>query len=101
MTWPTRNGPSCPTCRQRVLKSRGRALTCPDCQFSGHRNLVAATGIATRTRAADHHPRTCRGAWGGHAPSSRPAPPRRRPVPTCPPAAHPGDERIRMAAYRG
>ncbi|MEU4644264.1 transposase [Micromonospora sp. NPDC023814] len=40
---------TCPACRQRVPKPRGRTLTCPHCQFSGHRDLVAAASIATRT----------------------------------------------------
>ncbi|GGM25242.1 transposase [Micromonospora sonchi] len=40
---------TCPACRRRVPKPRGRTLTCPHCQFSGHRDLVAAAIIATRT----------------------------------------------------
>ncbi|MEU4782453.1 transposase, partial [Micromonospora sp. NPDC023633] len=40
---------TCPTCRRRIPKPRGRTLTCPHCQFSGHRDLVAAASIATRT----------------------------------------------------
>ncbi|PWU60578.1 hypothetical protein DLE60_10270, partial [Micromonospora globispora] len=39
----------CPTCHQRVPKPRGRTLSCPHCAFSGHRDLVAAATIATRT----------------------------------------------------
>ncbi|WP_346536213.1 transposase [Micromonospora sp. DPT] len=39
---------TCPTCRRRVPKPRGRALSCPHCAFSGHRDLVAAATIATR-----------------------------------------------------
>ncbi|MFC4089764.1 MULTISPECIES: hypothetical protein [Micromonospora] len=30
-------------------KPRGRTLSCPHCRFSGHRDLVAAASIATRT----------------------------------------------------
>ncbi|MGS2619730.1 zinc ribbon domain-containing protein, partial [Micromonospora sp. LZ34] len=40
---------TCPVCRRRVPKPRGRTLTCPHCAFSGHRDLVAAASIATRT----------------------------------------------------
>ncbi|MGS2615689.1 transposase [Micromonospora sp. LZ34] len=40
---------TCPACRRRVPKPRGRTLTCPHCAFSGHRDLVAAASIATRT----------------------------------------------------
>ncbi|MFE9957312.1 RNA-guided endonuclease InsQ/TnpB family protein [Micromonospora sp. NPDC005299] len=40
---------TCPACRRRVPKPRGRTLTCPHCTFAGHRDLVAAATIATRT----------------------------------------------------
>ncbi|MFI2651162.1 RNA-guided endonuclease TnpB family protein [Micromonospora fulviviridis] len=40
---------TCPACRRRVPKPRGRTLTCPHCTFTGHRDLVAAATIATRT----------------------------------------------------
>ncbi|MGN9801980.1 RNA-guided endonuclease InsQ/TnpB family protein [Micromonospora sp. L32] len=40
---------TCPACRKRVPKPRGRTLSCPHCAFSGHRDLVAAASIATRT----------------------------------------------------
>ncbi|MFG3423772.1 RNA-guided endonuclease InsQ/TnpB family protein [Micromonospora sp. NPDC048063] len=40
---------TCPTCHRRIPKPRGRTLTCLHCQFSGHRDLVAAASIATRT----------------------------------------------------
>jgi hypothetical protein len=39
---------TCPTCRRRIGKPRGRTLTCPHCATSGHRDLVAAATIATR-----------------------------------------------------
>ncbi|MFE9955278.1 zinc ribbon domain-containing protein [Micromonospora sp. NPDC005299] len=39
---------TCPACRRRVPKPRGRALSCPHCTFTGHRDLVAAATIATR-----------------------------------------------------
>ncbi len=39
---------TCPACRRRVPKPRGRTLSCADCAFSGHRDLVAAASIATR-----------------------------------------------------
>ncbi|MFC0029585.1 RNA-guided endonuclease InsQ/TnpB family protein [Micromonospora chaiyaphumensis] len=40
---------TCPACQLRVPKPRGRSLSCPNCAFSGHRDLVAAATIATRT----------------------------------------------------
>jgi IS605 OrfB family transposase len=39
---------TCPACRQRVPMPAGRVFTCPYCQFSGHRDLVAAAHIAAR-----------------------------------------------------
>ncbi|PWR16549.1 hypothetical protein DKT69_05040 [Micromonospora sicca] len=45
----TRRWSSCPACHRRVPKPRGRTLSCPHCAFSGHRDLVAAASIATRT----------------------------------------------------
>ena len=39
---------TCPACRSRVPKPPGRVLVCPACQFTGHRDLVAAAGIAAR-----------------------------------------------------
>jgi putative transposase len=40
---------TCPRCRRRITKPRGRVLTCHHCQTSGHRDLLAAATIATRT----------------------------------------------------
>ncbi|WBB70925.1 transposase [Micromonospora sp. WMMD812] len=40
---------TCPDCHRRIPKPRDRTLTCPHCRFSGHRDLVAAANIATRT----------------------------------------------------
>ncbi|WP_334573356.1 RNA-guided endonuclease InsQ/TnpB family protein [Micromonospora sp. CPCC 206171] len=40
---------TCPVCHRRVPKPRGRSLSCPHCQFSGHRDVVAAASIATRS----------------------------------------------------
>jgi hypothetical protein len=40
---------TCPQCRHRITKPRGRVLTCPHCATSGHRDLLAAATIATRT----------------------------------------------------
>jgi hypothetical protein len=39
---------TCPGCRRRISKPRGRVLTCSYCGTSGHRDLVAAATIATR-----------------------------------------------------
>ena len=39
---------TCPVCRSRTSKPAGRVLTCPACQFTGHRDLTAAANIAAR-----------------------------------------------------
>jgi putative transposase len=39
---------TCPACRSRIPKPAGRVLACPVCQFTGHRDLVAAANIAAR-----------------------------------------------------
>jgi putative transposase len=51
---------TCPACRSRIPKPAGRVLTCPACQFTGHRDLTAAANIAAR-------------AGGGTTPASLPA----------------------------
>jgi IS605 OrfB family transposase len=40
---------TCPTCRNKIAKPRGRTLTCRHCPTTGHRDLLAAATIATRT----------------------------------------------------
>jgi putative transposase len=40
---------TCPVCRRRVPKPRGRNFTCTQCGFSGHRDLVGGANIAQRT----------------------------------------------------
>jgi IS605 OrfB family transposase len=37
---------TCPVCRRRVPKPRGRRFRCPYCTFKGHRDLVGAYNIA-------------------------------------------------------
>jgi putative transposase len=39
---------TCPACARRIPKPAGRVLTCPACQFIGHRDLTAAASIAAR-----------------------------------------------------
>jgi putative transposase len=39
---------ACPACARRVPKPAGRVLSCPACQFTGHRDLSAAASIAAR-----------------------------------------------------
>ncbi len=39
---------TCPACHSRIPKPAGRVLTCPACQFTGHRDLSAAASIAAR-----------------------------------------------------
>ena len=43
-----RTSSTCPACRQRVPKPRGRWFSCPHCRFQGHRDLVGATNIAAK-----------------------------------------------------
>jgi len=96
---------TCPACATRIPKPAGRVLTCPGCQFTGHRDLSAAASIAARfgggitpvipagvthRRAGTHlpgvapsrrdprrraHDRSARGSPGRHRPAP-PAPPR-------------------------
>ncbi|MFI7606031.1 zinc ribbon domain-containing protein [Micromonospora sp. NPDC049366] len=40
---------TCPACQRRIPKPRGRTLNRPHCTYTGHRDLVAAAMIATRT----------------------------------------------------
>lgn len=40
---------TCPACGRRVPKPRGRVFRCPHCDQTGHRDLIAAAIIATRT----------------------------------------------------
>jgi IS605 OrfB family transposase len=37
---------TCPVCRRRVAKPKGRRFGCPHCRFQGHRDLVGAYNIA-------------------------------------------------------
>jgi putative transposase len=37
---------TCPACRRRVAKPRGRQFRCPNCAFNGHRDMVGARNIA-------------------------------------------------------
>jgi putative transposase len=39
---------TCPTCRRRVPKPKGRLFSCPHCRFQGHRDLVGAFNIAAK-----------------------------------------------------
>jgi IS605 OrfB family transposase len=40
---------TCPLCRRKVPKPRGRAFICPHCEFRGHRDLVGAANIAAQS----------------------------------------------------
>jgi IS605 OrfB family transposase len=70
---------TCPACRVKVPKPRGRSMACGNCHTIGHRDLFAAATIATRTPGWRHRPGGSAG--DDHAPSSRPPPSRGRPVP--------------------
>jgi len=37
---------TCPLCRQKVPKPRGRTFSCSFCGFAGHRDVVGAANIA-------------------------------------------------------
>jgi IS605 OrfB family transposase len=39
---------TCPVCRRRVAKPKGRRFGCPHCGFQGHRDLVGAHNIAAK-----------------------------------------------------
>jgi IS605 OrfB family transposase len=39
---------TCPACRRRVSKPKGREFRCPYCGFQGHRDLVGAANIAAK-----------------------------------------------------
>jgi putative transposase len=39
---------TCPVCRRRVAKPKGRRFRCPHCGFQGHRDLVGAYNIAAK-----------------------------------------------------
>ena len=47
---------TCPACRSRIPKPPGRVLACSGCQFTGHRDLVAAANIAARAAAGPRRP---------------------------------------------
>jgi IS605 OrfB family transposase len=39
---------TCPVCRRRVPKPKGREFHCPHCKFEGHRDLTGAANIAAK-----------------------------------------------------
>jgi IS605 OrfB family transposase len=39
---------TCPACQRRVSKPTGRRFRCPNCGFTGHRDLVGARNIAAK-----------------------------------------------------
>jgi putative transposase len=80
---------TCPRCCKRVPKPAGRCFSCPQCGFTGHRDLVGGANIASRDPGggpiqAEHRDRYP--AWithrraGNHLPDVSPArrDPRRR-----------------------
>lgn len=59
---------TCPSCRRRVAKPKGRRFCCPHCTFQGHRDLVGAHNIAAKAGGgASEHGRAC----AHRAPSGR------------------------------
>jgi IS605 OrfB family transposase len=100
---------TCPACRSRVPKPPGRALACPACQFTGHRDLVAAVNIAARAgggttpaipagvthrRVGTHLPGVAPSRRDprrrAHHRGARGSPGRHRPAPASPTPAGPG-----------
>jgi putative transposase len=75
---------TCPACRARVPKPRGRVFSCPRCGLSGHRDLIAAANIAGRAPGGITPAVTAAGVThrraGAHLPGVSPArrDPRRR-----------------------
>jgi transposase len=76
---------TCPACRARVPKPRGRVFSCPRCGLGGHRDLIAAANIAARAGGGTTPAVTAAGVKhrraGNHLPGVSPArrDPRRRP----------------------
>ena len=76
---------TCPSCRARVPKPRGRVFCCPRCGLAGHRDLIAAANIAGRVPGGITPAVTAVGVThrraGAHLPGVSPArrDPRRRP----------------------
>jgi IS605 OrfB family transposase len=59
---------TCPACRARVPKPRGRAFSCRSCRFTGHRDLVGAANIAARATTTPGGPGTGDGLVTGGPP---------------------------------
>lgn len=51
---------TCPSCEQRVNKPSGRVFNCPYCEYTGHRDLIAAANIAARGGGGNILPTTAR-----------------------------------------
>ena len=51
---------TCPSCERRVNKPRGRVFNCPYCEYTGHRDLIAAANIAARGGGGNILPTTAR-----------------------------------------
>jgi IS605 OrfB family transposase len=47
---------TCPECKTRVPKPKGRAFSCPHCSHRGHRDLIAARNIAGRSGGSTSSP---------------------------------------------
>jgi IS605 OrfB family transposase len=62
---------TCPACRKKISKPRGRVMTCRHCQFAGHRDLAAAFTIATRTPGGATTPPTVLGGVVTHRRAGR------------------------------
>jgi putative transposase len=63
---------TCPACRQRVPKPKGRNFSCPHCGQRGHRDLIAARNIAGRhTGAPTSTPTLVTHRRAGHPPARR------------------------------
>jgi IS605 OrfB family transposase len=63
---------TCPTCRRRVPRPKGRKFSCPHCGQRGHRDLIAARNIAGRhTGGTTSIPMLVTHRRAGHPPARR------------------------------
>jgi len=65
---------TCPACRRRVSKPKGRRFSCRFCTFQGHRDLVGAHNIAAKAgggQLSEHMPTLIEHRRAGRVPARR------------------------------
>jgi IS605 OrfB family transposase len=62
---------TCPECRSKTSKPKGRNFHCPSCGFSGHRDLVGARNIAARGGGVTSAGALVEHRRAGHPPARR------------------------------